>query len=352
MIIFRSITLLVLSLSLCNAEINSTVESEPHYIDKMHATLSKKVLEWSTYIDTKVHNWIDANEENSTVVEHHITTNDAREKQTKSVDDFFKNNKYFDETDNTFISIRFDSEFQSKESNDFHLKLGAQLPLSKSKTRFKLFLNDLTSDNAQNIIKDDDRASPDIGIHYFRPKKHGLESRYSLGLDGLYPYINARYFTSFKVGEWKIDPNQSFKYSTKDEFEEETNIYFDKKLGETSLFRLQLRRGSKDEIAGMDYALSLQYYWSPKKNTGFRLTQSFFGNTEYPCFTDNSVESVPTNTYGGIYNYDTSFTWRKNVWRKWFYYEVRPGINFHRDHDYKVNYSFRIFFDFYFGKYH
>ena len=192
---------------------------------------------------------------------------------------------------------------------------------------------------------------PDIGIHFFAPKSHGIRSRYSLGLSGLDPFVRARYNMPIETNGWLIDPIQIFKYSLDDEFEEETNIYFDKPFKDLSLFRVQLHRKTQTDIQGMDYALALQYYWSNRENTGIRISQSFFGNTKYPYITDKSIEPPKTETYGGVNNYETSISWRENIWRKWFYYEVTPSVNFHKDHDFEANYAIRIFFDFYFGQY-
>ncbi|WP_415408181.1 hypothetical protein ACLHDG_06420 [Sulfurovum sp. CS9] len=353
MIIFRTITLLSLLLSLSNADINSTTQNEPHYIDETHTTLSKEVLEWSNTIDTTLSGWLEDNETNTTTIEPDISTHTIENNQTRSIDSFFQSNKYFNETNDAFIRVRIDSEFQSKESSDFHLRLETQLPLRKSKKSFKIFVDDLTLDNVQNIIKNEekDHAAPDIGVHYFAPETYGIDSRYSVGFGRSYFFVSARYFMSLNAGEWKIDPTQLFKYSTKDAFEEETNIYFDKQLTDLSLFRIQFHRKTEDKTDGMDYAFSLQYYWSPKKDTGIRLSQSFFGNTEYPYVVDKNTEPPQIKTYGGINNYATSLSWRQNIWRKWFYYEVRPGVNFHKYHDYEANYTFRFFLDFYFGEF-
>jgi hypothetical protein len=352
--IIKSIVILFLLLSLCNADSNVTTLEEPNYIDETHATLSKKVVEWSDTIDKTICSWVEEDETNVTAIETNIPDN-TLEKKIRSIDAFFQSSKYLNEIDDAFIRLRTSSFFQSKDSNDFNLRLSIQLPLSKSKKSFKIFMDDLSLDNAKSILKDDsekDQLAPDMGIHYFAPETYGIESRYSLGLSGIDPFVKARYNFPFQMNEWMIDPVQVFKYSTDDEFEEETNIYFDKQLDESSLFRVQLHRKTQTEIAGMDYALSLQYYWVSKKNTGLRITQSFLGNTKYPYITDKNTEPTQTKTYAGINNYITSFSWRKNVWRKWFYYEVRPSVNFHKQYDYDPNYSIHLFFDFYFGQYH
>ncbi len=354
--ILKSIVILFLLLSLSNAESNITTEEESNFIDDTHSTLSKEVLVWSDTIDETICDWIGNDETNTTDIESNMPNepDTILEKKVRTVDSFFQSNKYLDETDAAFIRLRTDSFFQSKESNDFNLRLSVQLPLSKTKKSFKIFVDDITLDNAKEILKDseDDRLAPDIGVHYFAPETYGIESRYSLGLSGIDPFVKARYNIPFTFNEWLIDPVQTFKYSTDDEFEEETNIYFDKRFKESSLFRIQLHRKTQTEIDGMDYALSLQYYWSPKEDTGIRLAQSFLGNTKHPYIINKNVEPPQTKTYGGINNYLTSISWRENIWRKWFYYEVRPGVNFDKQYDYDPNYTIRLIFDFYFGHYY
>jgi hypothetical protein len=96
----------------------------------------------------------------------------------------------------------------------------------------------------------------------------------------------------------------------------------------------------------------MQYYFNNHKNKGMRITQSFEGNTKYHYTINDSALNLQTKTFRGINNYISSFSWRANIWRDWFYYEVSPSVNFKIDYDYKPNYSIRLFFDFYFGKYH
>jgi hypothetical protein len=213
--IVKSIVVLSLLLSLCNADTNVTTQQESNYIDETHTTLSKEVLEWSDTIDTTLSSWVGNDEINTTTVGSNVSDN-TLENKVKIVDSFFQNNKYLNETEETFIRVRVGSNFQSKRSNDFDLRFKVQLPLSKSKKSLKIFVDDITLDNAKNILRDDsedDRSAPDIGVHYFSPKTYGIESKYSLGLSGIYPFVKARYNLPFKINEWLIDPVQVFKYS-------------------------------------------------------------------------------------------------------------------------------------------
>lgn len=317
---------------------------ETTYADSMHSDLSKEVLYWADYFDRTVSGWMGNCDANIT-----CDVSPSQTKESKTIDSFFQSRKYFNETDDVFIRLRLDTELHTKESNHYNLKLGAQIPFNRCRKQLKIFAENISTDN-QKVNPHTKEDDPDFGIRYFDAYK-GIDSRYSLGLSGIHPFVSAQYSYTFFTDDWEIEPLQIFKYSTNKDFEEETNIYFDKKIDETSLFRVTLLRKTQSHIDGMGYGLSAQYYFNSRKNKGMRLTQTFVGNTKYHYSVDNGDLGMQQKTFGGIHNYITSFSWRENIWRDWFYYEISPSVNFLIDHDYKPNYSLRIFFDFYFGKY-
>ena len=349
--ISRSIVVLSLLISLSHADTNTSMVEESNYIDDTHKNISESVIEWADIVDTKLSDWLEDEEQNATQVENvSELPSETLEQQINYVDSFFQTGKYLDETDNTYILLRTEGFFQSKESEDYGLKLRAQMPFRKSRKNLKIFIEDVTADNARNVLQDKDE-SPSLGLNYYRPERYGINSKYSLGFSGIDPYVRARYNKIFLTHDWSIDVAQTFQYSTDDKFEEETNLYFDRELEDMRFLRLQLYRATHQEIDGMDYALSVQYYCCRKKNTGLRLSQTFFGNTKYHYNPYKSTDPYELETYGGIHNYETTLTWRRNVFRKWFYYEVRPSVSFQKQYDWDPNYSIRIFFDFYFGKF-
>lgn len=392
--VLKHIIIVSVSLSLCNAENNETLDNNASYIDDMHKTISQEVLEWADILDIKVSEWlvennttIDESESNTTALETNTTAEELKvfkrtkktnapvvknnraviktneptsesnvtanglEEKVNAVDQFFQNEKYLNETVHTYIRVRLQSYLQTKGSNDFDLKLRAQIPFSRSKKNLKIFVDDLTVENADNVLQDvsNDDDKPDIGIHYFAPIRK-IISRYSVGLSGIDPFVRARYNMPIRTNEWLIDPVQIFEYSTDDKFEEETNIYFDRSWSNKSLVRIQLHRSTHQEKDGMDYLLSAQYFRATQKDAGYGIAQSFYGNTKYEYIVDNNAGVPETETFGGINSYVTTFSWRENIWRKWFYYEIRPSVSFERQYDYEANYRALVFFDFYFGK--
>jgi hypothetical protein len=391
--VLKHIIIVSVSLSLCNAENNQTLDNNFSYIDDMHKTISQEVIEWADILDIKVSEWLVENnttvteiesnttaletnttaeelevfrrtkKNNATVVknnkaviktneptsESNVTANGLEEK-VHAVDQFFQNEKYLNETVHTYIRVRAQSYLQTKDSNDFDLKLRAQMPFSRSKKNLKIFVDDLTVENADNVLQDasnDDK--PDIGVHYFAPIRK-IISRYSVGLSGIDPFVRARYNMPIRTNEWLIDPVQIFEYSTDEKFEEETNIYFDRSWSNKSLVRIQLHRSTHQERDGMDYLLSAQYFRATQKDAGYGIAQSFYGNTEYEYIVNNNAGVPEIETFGGINSYVTTFSWRENIWRKWFYYEIRPSVSFERQYDYEPNYRALVFLDFYFGK--
>ena len=183
-----------------------------------------------------------------------------------------------------------------------------------------------------------------IGINYFTPTYHDIDSKYSLGIRGLHPYIRARYKKEFLYNDWLVELLQSFRYSTKTRFKEETNVYFDKKINNINLFRINVSRNTQTNNHGMEYFLAFEYFYKPKKDIGISVTQSFLGDTKFTYFEDELLKK-----YSGINTYNTEMSFRQNIWKKWFFYEIRTGVDFQKKYNYKSNYKILFLSDFYFN---
>lgn len=330
------IFILLLSLLLSSHVMaEDTDKSFQSYIDEKQKSISNKVINIFDKIDENINDFFGGSENNY--------MNDKEIDYENAIDKFFKNDKYIDETQRSFIRIRLGSLLQSKTSTIYNYKISARIPLSRTKKSFQLFIDDIEKNYINDTTYDDEASTtPQVGIYYFAPKYHDIRSKYSIGVRGFSAFIRARYSKVFKVGKWDIEPTQQFKYSTKYNFEEESNIYFDRQLNNSSLFRTLLHRRTKSELTGMDYRVAFIYYNTPKKRSGFSITQYFWGNTKYTTLNK-------PKKFSGISDYVTAFSWRQNIWREWISYEIQPGISFHRQYDYKENYMLRFNLDFYFG---
>lgn len=332
------------------ADTNETTQTFQEYIDEKQKNISQKVIKVFRGVDEWIGNWFINSDNNITCEEKERRLDNALfEEKENSIDKFFKSDKYIDETEKTFLRIRLFSFLQSKDSTSFDYKIRARIPLSRTKKNFNLFIENIEDDYFGNDSDDTDKT-PDIGVNYFSPEYNKIKSKYSIGTRGFNPYALARYSRAFKAGKWKIEPTQQFKYSIKYDLGEETNIYFDRELKESSLFRLTLHRKTQAHVDGFDYRVAFSYYYTPKKDTGLNLTQSFWGNSKYRYTLDDTTDPITlSESYSGISDYRTTISWRQSIWREWFAYEVQPGVSFHRQYDYEPNYMLRLNLDFYFG---
>ena len=316
---------LLISSTFLYAESNVSTEQEIQIFDDTHGVISEYVYDISNSVDNLLSG------------EFFKEKNEARKnvnyKDEDSLDAFFQTDKFKSETSQTYLRMRIESNNQSKTSDKNKIKLRAHLPLSKTKHVLKLFLK---SKKDNNTTKNDSNTKNAKTIEF--------NSKYSIGASSFKPYLKARYFIAYDLGNnWSFEPAQTFRYSYNDKFEETTDFYLDKKLSKVQLLRFQVSRHTKQHHSGMDYNFATQMFWKLPKKSAFSVSQNFWGNTKYKY-------DLNKPTYGGISDYATSFNFRQNVWKKWFFYEISPGVNFHRMYNYKPNYNARFFLDIYFGR--
>ena len=304
-------------------------------IDETHKHISERVVLTSTYIDDTIDSFFDKNNQKEVI-----------KKDIDKIDSFYKNDKFIDETNESFLRVRIESNYQKLKENSFDIKLRAYLNFSKTKQNIQLFIEDVNKDNYKELPFKNSNLSDStmaIGISYFTLSYYDIDSKYSLGIRGLYPYVKVRYKKDFSYNQWLMEASQSFIYSSKTNFKEETKLYFDKRLDELNLFRVELARSTKSKQKGMDYLLALSYFYQPKKDTGISISQSFVGNTKFNYIDDNNLY-----IYSGINTYSTEISWRQSVFKKWFFYEIKPGVDFQKVYNYKINYKILFLTDFYF----
>lgn len=312
---------------------------ENTFIDITHKYISEKVENISILADGIV-------DSTSSYVKSTVT----KKRSIDSVDELFKNKKYIEETKKSYLRLSTDYSFHSLENSAFDVKLSASLALNKSTKRFKLYISGFKQNNVRDLIKKNkyDEDSPEAGISYVALLRKNTEVKYSLGIRSLYPYAKARISYKKKVDSWTIEPVQNVQYSTKGEFKEDTKLYLDRELIDKVNFRLQFSRGTSNKNDGMDYSSVASIFWELNQKTGIQLSQGVYGNTKYEFVVNDLTQE--TKRYNKINNYSTTLTLRQSIYRKWLFYELSPGVNFHKSHDFEPNYRFYVKLDAFFGK--
>jgi hypothetical protein len=355
---FLLFPLLLLALAVhLSAEHNMTAVSDENatFVDRIHSYLSEKVVDLSETLDTTL---AEALGEEREAKRREAKEAKARAERERS-DAFFQTRRYLNETPKTYIRLRAAASVRSAQDEESTFNVRAHVPLSRVRRRLRLFVEDLNEENAEYLVKESDATaqtpsgrpadtSPKLGINYFAPRAFGIASKYSLGLSGLHPYVRARYSRLFQAGEWMVEPVQMLEYSERYDFSERTNLYIDRAVSETTLFRIQFDRGTQAHEKGMYYGAGVGCYWTLSRHTGMRLVQTFRGDTGYEYTPEG--ESGP-RSYKGIYNYTTAFGYRRSLWRPWFFVEVIPAVSYDRSRDYRPAYSVTFMMDLFIGNY-
>lgn len=324
--------LLFIIISQCKADINQTDSNNnmfSDFINSFHDKVSQHVVDYSDYIDNSLYKY--------TTSENNISSKKTRQNNKTNFDTFFQSKKFQDSTAESFISIKLFSDFQSLYNNNYGFNINAHIPLAKTQKRLNLFIEGLDNNNIKHILQNQSNSSPAIGINYFTPAQFHIQSKYSIGINGLNIFAQARYFINFKTKYVTLEPVQQFEVSVKNTFKESTTLYIDTNKFYDSLVRLLLFRQSQVKTPGMDYGASVIYYKLFNNISAFNISQTFLGNTKYP---------IPNN---GIINYITSVDLRQKIYKNWLFYDIRPSINFHVNRQYRPNYSLYFNFEIFFG---
>ena len=344
---FRIVFLLTLTFSF----VFPSDSSRENFIDKTHSNITSQVKTVSGFIDSAALKIFDfVSDINKKDIE---TKAKAKNLNPKSIDELFQNDKYFEETNNSYLKLSSDYQSNSIGVNEFNVNLSARLTFDRSKENLKLYMSGLTQDNLGQIFKHEDNVedTPEIGLSYISKMKKNLDTKYSIGIRSLDPFVKANIVYKTKIKSWEFETIQNFRYSFENDFkerifEEDTKVYFDKDIIEKVLFRLELGRGTNSDESGMYYDTAMHLFWTPQSKTGLQLMGAAYGDTNYTYTQYNGL----VRTYNGINNYVAQVTLRQNIYRKWLFYQLTPGVNFSKSNDYKANYRFYIRLDMFFGK--
>jgi hypothetical protein len=280
---------------------------------------------------------------------HHQELSKSLMPQHEQVDEFFLTQRLLEERDTSYVRVSFIQRFASLEGNSNDFPIRARLGLGRTKKRLKLFIEDINKDSVQNIGNTQgDEQSPSLGLDLFSKERYGIRPIYSLGFRGIDPFARARFSYSTNVGRWHIEPIQTFTYSLEDEFSETTEFFMDTPTSKRTLLRFALSRGTQSYVPGMSYNGFIQWFFTPRHHAGLSFNLGANGSTKY----ENTLEEYDPPLIvqeNRVFNYLFVMRWRENIWKKWLFYEIAPGVNYHEIHDYRPNYSVVFGIDLFFG---
>lgn len=339
-------------------------------IDNFQAYWSNKVFRFASYLDQKLslfgdedyNSTLDSNTvqqltDHSDIINipaHYTIANinqeNAKETYLTSIwiDEFYKDENYLDTINRSFVLVRGGYDYDKRGDSSLFYNVKARIKLPETQGKLQLYISENTRDNTKLSYAQHASTNSGIGLKYYMPAlfEH-LYTNASVGISHIdNPYAKARIEYPFFQRNWLFKPVENFKFSLENEFEEWTDLYFDRKLSDSEMVRLLLQRSTKSNVRGMDYLAQFSYMNTLKNQIGFNHYIAMSGRIKDLIGTEYGNGTTPQE---GIYEYSAGTIWRQKVLGNYLFYQIQPIVTFHEQYNFKPDYIFRFSLDFYFG---
>jgi hypothetical protein len=345
------------SMNLENNITNVTViENHEQSLDDFQEYWSRKILIFSSNLDQMLSRGIEDDENLSVGIDNcfskpvFVHEKDRETYQTVvGFDDFFKDEVHLDRNNQSYVKVSGGYEYDYRGKAALFHTLSARIKLPRTQEKLQIFIGDETQTANSLSHPHQPLLNEGIGIKYYFPSLYGrLFSNASVGFSGIdNPYVKTHIEYPVIFDHWLIKLSQNFKYSLENNFDEWTNIYFDRKLSDKEMLRILLQRSTNSEVRGMEYLSQISYMRTGKYDVGYTYYLSCSGRTKdlSDSYYDNGL-----NPREGVYEYTTGVIWRQKLMGDYLFYQIEPIVSFHEQYDYKSNYRLKFTFDLYFGK--
>ena len=279
-----------------------------------------------------------------------INQKNAKETYLTSIwiDVFYKDENYLDTINRSYVLVRGGYEYDKLGDSSIFYNVKARIRLPKTEGKLQLYIGENTQESTMLSYIQESSNNAGIGLKYYMPALfEDLYTNASVGFSSINnPYAKVHIKYPIFQWNWLFKPEENFKYSLKNEFEEWTDLYFDRKLSDSEMVRLLLQRSTKSGIRGMDYFAQFSYMNTLKNEIGFNHYIAMSGRIKDLT---GMVYADGTTPQEGIYEYSAGTIWRQKVLHDYLFYQLQPIITFHEQYNFKPDYIFRFSLDFYFG---
>lgn len=322
--------------------------------DEVHDYLSRKVLIFSSNLDQIFSGGFEEDQNASFDADRRFSGQIGKQKKYRETyqaaawfDDFFKDENYLDIKNKSFVKVQGGYLYDKRGDSALYNKISARIKLPKTQEKLQIFIGDDAQEGGVVSQARHAATNEGIGIKYYLPLYGRLFSNASLGLSGIdNPYVKTHLEYPILMGRWLFKANQNFKYSAETEFDEWTDLYFDRKLSDKELIRVLFQRSTNNRIKGMDYLNQVSYMNMLNNGVGYSYYIAANGRTK--DLSDTTYENG-FHPQEGVYNYSVGVVWRQQLVKEYLFYQIEPILSYHEQYDYRPNYLLRCTIDLYFG---
>ena len=249
-------------------------------------------------------------------------------------DDFFVDQRVSDDV-YAGTMVRWYNDFSWNESENVHYrtKLTARIHLPKITRKIKLVFEPDTEDSIINLFPNETtEPESSLGLQYDWVTKE----RQSLSLKvTIKPSIELRYRYLYPLHEVLLLRFTQKLYQRKKTTGSDTLVDFDHALNNHFLLRwANFVKIETDNLLELGTGLTLYQYMSKTQALNYKASLT--------------AQEKPQHY---VSNYHLSVAYRQNIFRKWFYYELRPEVNWNksleteRNKEAKITLRLEVLFD-------
>ena len=249
-------------------------------------------------------------------------------------DSFFGDDRSLEEDDSrTYARWRNDFVWNESDRIAFHTQVKAKVRLPNLNKRFKLFIASEHDDDFDSPIdgntteqgstqneEDHDLSDSTLGLQYDIKSKARYSTSFRIGLKTRFPiqpHSSFRYrFTKPLSNDYLFRFTETLFWRKWEGFGETSRFDLEKLVSPSTLSRTSLSKTFSETSSGIDWDASTGIFYRVSDRAGLSLDLVTSGSTR-----PNSV----------ITNYGIVMKYRRNIFRKWFFFEVIPKLNWPRD---------------------
>jgi len=264
-----------------------------------------------------------------------ITISENINSAARWIDSFFDDERFVAEDATTKLRLGESVFLEHDESPEYKTKVSLSIDIPKTKKRLRVFVaseedTNKTPDTLFNRVENSEETSA-AGVQYFAKtsKKRNLSLTAGIKLDSIEYFIGPRYRRTFKFDTWNLRFTQRIRRLSRKGWEATTRFDDERLLNEKLFFRHTVEGRWREQDDGYRYEIrptviqqlhskkAIEYQW----NTLFKTSPNHR--------LDSSVLLL---------------RYRRNLKRKWLFYEINPQIALRNDEDFepKAGITFQI----------
>jgi hypothetical protein len=242
------------------------------------------------------------------------------------IDSFFDDDRFIAEDATTKLRLSESLFLEHDDGPEYKTKVSLSIDIPKTKKRLRVFVaseedTSKTPDTLFNRVEESEESSA-AGVQYFAKatRKRNLSLTTGIKLDSTEFFIGPRYRRVFKLDSWNLRFTQRIRWLSSKGWEVPTRFDFERLLTEKLFFRHTVEGRWREQDNGYRYEIrpSLVQQLHSKKAIEYQWNTLFKTSPNHRL--DSSVLRV---------------RYRRNLKRKWLFYEINPQIAFRNDEDFK-----------------